>query len=233
MRLFGPKFVPLPPRTESQPKHIMYRFSLYREQYRQNLRLALPIVLTQVGQILTQVADNLMVGHYGGDDPTPLAAVSFGGAVFFILFVAAIGMALGLTPLVGGALRPEGPDPLGRPAPERHPLLHAAGTDHGRRAVCRHPADVPPQTTRRGGRNGHSLLPNARLQHAFHDAVLLLQAISRGRRQHEGRNGRDDPGQPGEHRLQLGLHLRTFRSSGDGRRGRRTGHAARACWPPP
>ena len=78
----------------------MYRFSLYREQYRQNLRLALPIVLTQVGQILTQVADNLMVGRYGGDDPTPLAAVSFGGVVF-ILFVAAIGMALGLTPLVG------------------------------------------------------------------------------------------------------------------------------------
>ena len=43
----------------------MYRFSLYREQYRQNLRLALPIVLTQVGQILTQVADNLMVGQIG------------------------------------------------------------------------------------------------------------------------------------------------------------------------
>lgn len=80
---------------------IMYRFSTYKEQYRSNLLLALPIVLTQVGQILTQVADNLMVGRYGGDDPTPLAAVSFGGTVFFILFIAAIGMALGLTPLVG------------------------------------------------------------------------------------------------------------------------------------
>ena len=34
-------------------------------------------------------------------DPTPLAAVSFGGAVFFILFIAAIGIALGMTPLVG------------------------------------------------------------------------------------------------------------------------------------
>lgn len=79
----------------------MYRFSTYKEQYRSNLLLALPIVLTQVGQILTQVADNLMVGRYGGDDPTPLAAVSFGGTVFFILFIAAIGMALGLTPLVG------------------------------------------------------------------------------------------------------------------------------------
>ena len=79
----------------------MYRLSTYRKQYRANLRLALPIVLTQVGQILTQVADNLMVGRYGGDDPTPLAAVSFGGSVFFILFIAAIGITLGLTPLVG------------------------------------------------------------------------------------------------------------------------------------
>ena len=42
-----------------------------------------------------------MVGRYGGDDPVPLAAVSFGGAVFFILFIAAIGIALGMTPLVG------------------------------------------------------------------------------------------------------------------------------------
>ena len=79
----------------------MYSFSRYKEQYRANLRLALPVVLTQVGQILTQVADNLMVGRYGGDDPTPLAAVSFGGSVFFILFIAGVGMALGLTPLVG------------------------------------------------------------------------------------------------------------------------------------
>lgn len=79
----------------------IYRFSDYREQYVRNLRLALPVVLTQVGQILTQVADNLMVGRYGGDDPTPLAAVSFGGSVFFIVFIAAVGVALGLTPLIG------------------------------------------------------------------------------------------------------------------------------------
>ena len=79
----------------------MYSFSKYKDQYKSNLRLALPVVLTQLGQILTQVADNLMVGRYGGDDPVPLAAVSFGGAVFFILFIAAIGIALGMTPLVG------------------------------------------------------------------------------------------------------------------------------------
>ena len=79
----------------------MYRFSAYKNQYKENLRLALPVVLTQVGQILTQFADNLMVGRYGGDDPLPLAAVSFGGSVFFILVIASIGIALGMTPLIG------------------------------------------------------------------------------------------------------------------------------------
>lgn len=80
---------------------MIYSFTKYKDQYKANLLLALPVVLTQLGQILTQVADNLMVGRYGGDNPTPLAAVSFGGSVFFILFIASIGVALGLTPLVG------------------------------------------------------------------------------------------------------------------------------------
>lgn len=79
----------------------IYFLSRYKEQYRQNLRLALPVVITQLGQIFTQVVDNLMVGHYGGTYPEPLAAVSFGGSVFMILFLASIGVALGLTPLIG------------------------------------------------------------------------------------------------------------------------------------
>lgn len=80
---------------------LRYRFAAYRAQYAANIRLALPIVLTQIGLILTQLADNLMVGQYGGDDPLPLAAIAFGGAVSFIFFITAIGMATGLTPLVG------------------------------------------------------------------------------------------------------------------------------------
>ena len=76
-------------------------FLKYKEQYAANLRLALPVVLAQVGQVLVQVADNVMVGRYGGDDPVPLAAVSFGGSVWFLLFIAAIGFSAGLTPLVG------------------------------------------------------------------------------------------------------------------------------------
>ncbi len=78
-----------------------YDFKTYKPQYKANLKLALPVVLTQVGQILTQMADNLMVGRYGGDDPVPLAAVSFGGSIFFIVFITLVGVSLGLTPLVG------------------------------------------------------------------------------------------------------------------------------------
>ena len=79
----------------------MYRFSTYKRQYKANLKLALPVVLTQLGQILKQVADNLMVGRYGGDAHVPLDTVSLGGSVFIIHFNAAIGIALGMTPLVG------------------------------------------------------------------------------------------------------------------------------------
>lgn len=79
----------------------MYRFDTYKSQYVANIRLALPVVLTQVGQILTQLADNVMVGHYGGDDPVPLAAIAFGGSIAFIFLITAIGMAMGLTPLIG------------------------------------------------------------------------------------------------------------------------------------
>lgn len=48
-------------------------------QYRENLSLALPVMLSQVGQVVVQLCDNAMVGHLGA---LSLAAVSFGGAVF-------------------------------------------------------------------------------------------------------------------------------------------------------
>ena len=79
----------------------MYSFAKYREQYRQNLRLALPVVAAQLGQILVQLADNIMVGQYGGDDALPLASVSFGISCSFLFFITGLGVTLGLTPLVG------------------------------------------------------------------------------------------------------------------------------------
>ena len=73
----------------------------YGDQYRQTIRLALPVVAAQVGQILVQLADNIMVGRYGGDDALPLASVSFGISCSFLFFIAGLGVTLGLTPLVG------------------------------------------------------------------------------------------------------------------------------------
>ena len=67
-------------------------------QYRENLTLAVPVMLSQVGQVVVQLADNAMVGRLGA---LPLAGVSFGGAVFVIFMFWGMGVSLGLTPLVG------------------------------------------------------------------------------------------------------------------------------------
>ncbi|WP_418166398.1 MATE family efflux transporter, partial [Alistipes ihumii] len=69
-------------------------------QYRENLTLAVPVMLSQVGQVVVQLADNAMVGRLGA---LPLAGVSFGGAVFVIFMFWGMGVSLGLTPLVGEA----------------------------------------------------------------------------------------------------------------------------------
>ncbi|MEE1168534.1 MAG: MATE family efflux transporter, partial [Alistipes sp.] len=49
----------------------------------------------------TQFADTAMVGNYGGEDPVPLAAVSLGGSLFLLIYLAALGLALAITPMVG------------------------------------------------------------------------------------------------------------------------------------
>ncbi len=79
----------------------MKLLSTYKPYYKANLQLAFPVILSQIGQITVQLADTAMVGYYGGDDPTPLAAVSFATSIFYIVFVAAMGLSFGLTPLVG------------------------------------------------------------------------------------------------------------------------------------
>jgi MATE family multidrug resistance protein len=67
-------------------------------EYSKTLRLAIPVALTQAGQLVVQIVDNAMVGRLGA---TPLAGVAFGGNVFFFLFIFGLGLAMGITPLVG------------------------------------------------------------------------------------------------------------------------------------
>jgi MATE family multidrug resistance protein len=77
------------------------QLSEYRPYYKRLLSLATPVVIAQAGQLTTQFADTAMVGNYGGQDPVPLAAVSLGGSLFLLIYLAALGLALAITPMVG------------------------------------------------------------------------------------------------------------------------------------
>lgn len=70
----------------------------YLPYYKRNLRVALPIMLTQLGASLVGLFDSMMVGHYATVD---LAAVSFANAIFFMAMVFAMGVLMAITPLVG------------------------------------------------------------------------------------------------------------------------------------
>ena len=73
----------------------------YTPYYKRILALAMPVMLAQAGQLTTQFADTAMVGNFGGEDPVPLAAVSLGSSLFLLIYLAALGLALSITPLVG------------------------------------------------------------------------------------------------------------------------------------
>lgn len=75
--------------------------SRYKEDYKVNMRLALPVALSQLGYIVVQFADNAMVGAYGGQNPLPLSAVSFGVMISFVMFSLSLGITLGITPIIG------------------------------------------------------------------------------------------------------------------------------------
>jgi len=68
--------------------------------YKRNLHLAFPIVLSQIGQVMVSLIDNMMVGHVG---TTELAAASFANSVFMIGMIFGMGITFGMTPLVGNA----------------------------------------------------------------------------------------------------------------------------------
>ncbi len=65
------------------------------------LTLALPVMLTQVGQVSVNLFDNIIVGNLLGADA--LASVSLGNAVFFSMFVLALGFSFAIPPLVSEA----------------------------------------------------------------------------------------------------------------------------------
>jgi MATE family multidrug resistance protein len=72
----------------------------YRNHYKNNYILAYPVVLGQLGHMLTSIADTMMVGRLGS---VQLAAASLANTVYIIPMLFAIGVGMGLTPLVGKA----------------------------------------------------------------------------------------------------------------------------------
>ena len=72
----------------------------YTKEFRQNLKIAYPVMLGQLGHILVALADNLMVGRLGA---AQLAAVSLGNSLIFIALSLGIGFSFAITPLVAEA----------------------------------------------------------------------------------------------------------------------------------
>lgn len=70
----------------------------YWSHYRLNLKIALPITISQMGQALTGIVDNAMIGHV---DTVSLAAAAFSLSVFIIVMIFGMGFSFGLTPLTG------------------------------------------------------------------------------------------------------------------------------------
>lgn len=73
-------------------------FKKYQAHYKSNLKLAIPVVISQLGHTLVSFSDSIIVGQFAGT--VPLAAVSLGSSIFMVFMVFGIGISYGLTPLI-------------------------------------------------------------------------------------------------------------------------------------
>jgi len=76
-------------------------YTKYKPYYKENLTLALPIVVSQLGHTLVHLADGIIVGHFAGT--VQLAAVSLVNSLFMLILVLGLGISYGLTPLIAQA----------------------------------------------------------------------------------------------------------------------------------
>ncbi len=71
---------------------------LYRPHYAATRKLAVPVIIAQVGQITVGLADNMMIGQLGKSE---LAAAAFANTLFSLPLIFGIGFAMAITPLIG------------------------------------------------------------------------------------------------------------------------------------
>jgi MATE family multidrug resistance protein len=89
----------------------MFDQVLPRAQARSVLTLALPIALTQVGMVLYGTVDMIFVGRLG---PEAVAAVGLGSMTYFTLFVAGMGIVMGIDSHSSKAFGAGNPDMCGQ-----------------------------------------------------------------------------------------------------------------------
>ena len=87
---------------------------LNKQFTQETLKLALPVMLTQVGQVSVNLFDNIIVGKLLG--AKALAAVSLGNAMFFSIFIFGLGFSLAIPPLVSEAHSQHNHNRIGRVA---------------------------------------------------------------------------------------------------------------------
>jgi MATE family multidrug resistance protein len=73
-------------------------YQKYKPHYQENLKLAIPVVISQLGHVLVQTSDSIIIGHFSGT--IALAAVSLVTSIFVIALVIGIGISYGITPLI-------------------------------------------------------------------------------------------------------------------------------------
>lgn len=88
--------------------------SIFTES-RLTLKLAFPLVIGQLSQMLLGVADTVMIGHLG---VTEMAVLTFANSLFYVPFVFGIGMLTSVSVFTAGA--------------------HGSGNEAAGRASCRH-----------------------------------------------------------------------------------------------
>src|SRR3954465_4463535 len=85
----------------SAPRLPSRRLLPRRDDLRAMIRLALPVVVVQVGMMAMGVVDTLMVGHLSAQ---ALAAVALGNLYFFLIAVFGMGTLMVLDPVVAQAV---------------------------------------------------------------------------------------------------------------------------------
>ena len=73
-------------------------YQKYQPFYKDSLKLAFPVVISQLGHTLVQTADSIIVGHFAGT--ISLAAVSLVNSIFVVALVIGLGISYGITPLI-------------------------------------------------------------------------------------------------------------------------------------